>query len=543
MTQGAVSWEHEVHHLGKEVAMRTDIKVALIGSGYWGKNFVRVLAEHGALACICDSDPDAVAPIAAKASVPLVASPSEVLADGRINAVVIATPAATHFPLVRQALAAGKHVLVEKPLALEIEDAHLLADLAQSRARVLMVGHLLQYHNGFLRLEEMVSAGELGRLSYIYSSRLNLGKLRREENVLWSFAPHDISMILALATEMPERVLALGHCYLHEKIADITITHLDFASGLRAHVFVSWLHPVKEQRLVVVGDRGMLVLDDSQPWAEKLVLYPHGIDWQGGVPVANRAAGQPIALTEAEPLRQEVGHFLDCIARGARPRTDGAEALRVLAVLSAAQRSIATGRPVELSADRASRDSSGYYVHPTAVIDAGAEIGAGSKIWHFCHVLSDTRIGGNCVLGQNVMAGPSVSIGNGCRIQNNVSIYKGVTLEEDVFCGPGMVFTNVLTPRAHVERKSEFAPTLVKRGATIGANATIVCGTVIGRYAMVGAGAVVTRNVADHALVVGNPARRIGWVSAVGERLGPDLVCPRTGESYRETEDGLVPLT
>ena len=522
--------------------MGTDMKVALIGSGYWGKNFVRVLAEHGVLACICDSDPEAVAAIAAKAAVPLVASPTEVLADDKIGAVVIATPAATHFPLVRQALAAGKHVLVEKPLALELEDARLLAELAQTQDRVLMVGHLLQYHNAFLRLSEMVSAGELGRLSYIYSNRLNLGKLRREENVLWSFAPHDISMILSLAAEMPERVSALGHCYLHEKIADITITHLDFASGLRAHVFVSWLHPVKEQRLVVVGDRGMLVLDDSQPWAEKLVLYRHGIDWQGGIPVANRAAGEPVPLTEAEPLRQEVGHFLECVARGSRPRTDAAEGLRVLSVLSAAQRSIAAGRPVDLSADQTAREAAGYYAHPSAVVDPGAEIGAGSKIWHFCHVLSETRIGANCVLGQNVMVGPSVTVGSGCKIQNNVSIYKGVTLEDDVFCGPSMVFTNVLTPRAHVERKSEFAPTLVKRGATIGANATILCGTVIGRYAMVGAGAVVTRNVADHALVVGNPARRIGWVSAAGERLGPDLVCPRTGERYRETKDGLVPL-
>jgi len=520
--------------------MGAGIKVALIGSGYWGKNFVRVLAERGVLACICDRDAEAVAPIAAKAGVPLVASLSEALGDAAIDAVVIATPAATHFPLVRQALEAGKHVLVEKPLALETEDARELAELAEKRGRTLMVGHLLQYHNGFLRLREMVEAGELGRLSYIYSNRLNLGKLRREENVLWSFAPHDISMILSLAAEMPERVSAQGHCYLHEKIADITITHLEFASGLRAHVFVSWLHPVKEQRLVVVGDRGMLVLDDSQPWAEKLVLYRHGIEWHGGVPVANRAAGEPVPLVEAEPLRQEVEHFLDCVASGARPRTDAAEGLRVLTVLAAAQRSIATGAPVIPAV--ALPAHADYYAHPTAAIDPGAEIGTGAKIWHFCHVLADTRIGANCVLGQNVMVGPSVTVGSGCKIQNNVSIYKGVTLEDDVFCGPSMVFTNVVTPRAHVERKAEFAPTLVKRGATIGANATILCGTVIGRYAMVGAGAVVTRNVADHALVVGNPARRVGWVSAAGERLGPDLVCPRTGERYRETKEGLVPV-
>jgi len=182
------------------------------------------------------------------------------------------------------------------------------------------------------------------------------------------------------------------------------------------------------------------------------------------------------------------------------------------------------------------------FIHPTAVIDEGVEIGAGTKVWHFCHVLSGTRIGERCVLGQNVMIGPNVTIGDGVKIQNNVSVYAGVTLEDDVFCGPSCVFTNVLTPRSFVERKEELLPTLVRRGATIGANATILCSCTIGRYALIGAGAVVTKNVADHSLVVGNPARPIGWVSRTGERLGPDLICPRTGERYRETEAGLVAL-
>ena len=185
---------------------------------------------------------------------------------------------------------------------------------------------------------------------------------------------------------------------------------------------------------------------------------------------------------------------------------------------------------------------SGWYAHPTAVVDDGSEIGEGARIWHFCHVLPRSRIGPRCVLGQNVMVGPDVTLGEGCKVQNNVSIFKGVTLEDDVFCGPSMVFTNVLTPRAFVERKDEFLPTLVRKGATIGANAVVVCGVTIGRYAMVGAGAVVTKDVPDHALVVGNPARSMGWVSRTGERLGADLVCPRTGERYRETSNGLISL-
>ncbi len=184
------------------------------------------------------------------------------------------------------------------------------------------------------------------------------------------------------------------------------------------------------------------------------------------------------------------------------------------------------------------------FIHPTAVVDEGVTIGEGSKVWHFCHLLSGTVVGRDCVFGQNVMVGPRVSVGDGCKVQNNVALYEGVTLEDEVFCGPSCVFTNVLTPRAFVERKDEFAPTLVRRGATIGANATIVCGTTIGRYAMVGAGAVVTRDVPDYALVVGAPVHRIGWVSRTGDRLGEDLVCPRTGERYRLSDDGntLSPL-
>ena len=179
------------------------------------------------------------------------------------------------------------------------------------------------------------------------------------------------------------------------------------------------------------------------------------------------------------------------------------------------------------------------FIHPSAIVDDGAVLGAGTKVWHFSHVLSGSRVGENCVFGQNVMVGPDVVIGAGCKIQNNVSIYKGVTLEADVFCGPSCVFTNVLTPRAFVERKSEFLPTLVGRGATIGANAVIVCGVTIGAYAMIGAGAVVTKDVPANALVVGNPARRTGWVSRSGEVLGPDLRCLRSGERYHEINDQL----
>ena len=180
-----------------------------------------------------------------------------------------------------------------------------------------------------------------------------------------------------------------------------------------------------------------------------------------------------------------------------------------------------------------------FYRHPSSFIDDDVSIGNGSKIWHFVHILPHVKIGDNCILGQNVMVGPHVDIGAGCKIQNNVSIYKGVVLEEDVFCGPSCVFTNVLTPRAFVERKEEFLATLVCKGASIGANATIVCGVRIGRYAMIGAGAVVTKDVPDYALVIGNPAKQLGWVSRLGERLYADLTCRLSGDVYQETEFGL----
>ena len=185
-------------------------------------------------------------------------------------------------------------------------------------------------------------------------------------------------------------------------------------------------------------------------------------------------------------------------------------------------------------------NASNKNVHESAYIDDGCSIGEGTKIWHFCHIISGTTIGSDCSLGQNVMAGPDVLIGNNCKIQNNVSLYKGVTLEDNVFCGPSCVFTNVLTPRSGVDRTDEFLPTLVRKGASIGANATIICGTTLGRYCIIGAGAVVTKDVPDFALMMGVPARRVRWVSRAGELLNDDLVCSRTGEQYVETNEGLM---
>jgi UDP-2-acetamido-3-amino-2,3-dideoxy-glucuronate N-acetyltransferase len=529
-------------------------RIAVVGAGYWGRNLVRVYSELGGLTAVCDHSEATLNQVAETyPGVDTAMALTDVLSRSDIDAVVVVSPAETHYATTREALLAGKHVFSEKPMTLRNEEAEELIELADSSGLVLMVGHLLQYHPVFVRLKDMALGGELGRVNYVYSNRLNLGKIRREENILWSFAPHDISMILSLAGEMPDSVSAVGGNYLHREIADITTTHLKFPSGMLAHVFVSWLHPYKEQKLVVVGDEKMAVFDDTKPWKEKLLIYPHQISWQNNVPVPEKAESEPVIVPESEPLRAECEHFLQCLESGDRPRTDGKEGLRVLTVLNAAQRSMDdSGQSVSLAAPRVVKAAPGdFTAHPTAEIDDGVVIGDGTRLWHFTHILPGTRIGRDCNIGQNVVIGPDVQIGDGCKIQNNVSVYKGVTLEDDVFCGPSMVFTNVHNPRANIRRMDEVRDTHVGKGATLGANCTIVCGTNIGRHALVGAGAVVTRDVPDYALVYGNPARRHGWVCSCGVRLEAEgepvaeteTECPGCGSVYLHGAAGVRPVS
>lgn len=536
-------------------------QVAVVGSGYWGKNLVRNFHELGALAAVCESREDLRHSLKQNYSdCRLFSSYQELLQDKEISAVAIATPAETHADLVRQAILAGKDVFVEKPLCLSVSIGEQLIALAREQERVLMVGHLLWYHPAILKLKEMIDAGELGRIQYIYSNRLNLGKIRREENILWSFAPHDISVILGLLGEMPEIVTSQGGNYLHQNIADVTVSLLSFPSGVKAHIFVSWLHPFKEQKLVIVGDRQMVVFDDVEP-DNKLMVYPHSISWVNQTPIANKAEGKPVAFDFTEPLRNECQHYLECIQTRQRPRTDGAEALRVLSVLRQCEESLSEeslNRSVKsednsLVAEAASPGTEtpagvkGYFAHESAFVDDGVEIGEGSSIWHVSHILKGSRIGKNCKIGQNVVIGPKAVVGDGVKIQNNVSVYEGVTLEDYVFCGPSMVFTNVFNPRSEIPRMNELKTTLVKRGATLGANCTIICGTTIGRYALIGAGATVSKDIPDYALAVGVPARVTGWVCSCGHKLrfaqqqgAAEATCSECQKRYERTTDGKV---
>jgi UDP-2-acetamido-3-amino-2,3-dideoxy-glucuronate N-acetyltransferase len=513
--------------------------IALVGLGYWGKNILRNLYELGVLRTACDFDENTLSERKKEfPDVHYTGSFDGILKNPDIRAVAIATPASSHYSFVKKSLLAGKDVFVEKPLALTVGEGKELVDIAEKENRILMVGHILQYHPAVAELKRLVSSGMLGRIQYIYSNRLNIGKLRTEENILWSFAPHDISVILMLLEEEPLRITAFGGDYITKGIYDTTLTTLEFQNSVRGHIFVSWLHPYKEQKLIIVGSKGMAVFDDVS--REKLFLYPHSIKWEDGkIPVAQKSDYRIIQAGEGEPLREELRHFFECISERKRPKTDGEEGLRVLRVLEMAQKSLGGNKEAEVLGNKTNA-----YVHESAYVDEGASIGDGTKIWHFSHILKGSIIGKNCVIGQNVSIGPDVTVGDGCKIQNNVSLYKGVVLEDGVFCGPSCVFTNVYNPRAFIERKSEFMRILVKKGATIGANATIVCGVTIGSHAMVGAGAVVKSDVPDNAVVAGVPAKRIGWACMCGTTLkfkDDRAVCNYCKEEYKLKDgDGII---
>lgn len=560
---------------------RSKVRVAVVGVGYWGKNLARNFYELGTLEALCDADRSVAENCERNyKGVRFCAEFSDVLSDPAVDAVVLATPAVTHFEMARAVLDAGKDVLVEKPLCTDVKDGEQLVELAKTNRRILMVGHILRYHPAIVKLQQLIQDGVLGKIDYLYSNRLNIGKIRTEENILWSFAPHDISVMLSLLNEMPARVSCQGGAYLNHSIPDVTLSQFEFPSGVQAHIFVSWLHPIKEQRLVVVGSEKMAVFDDTAE--HKLVLYAHKVEWRNRIPTAVKKSGEPVVLEAREPLRAECEHFLDSVVSGISPVSDGLEGLRVLRVLDACQSALRSseGAPptlrfnepgqsfslsVAVKSNGAHTDSENrpalrdresfksrndmqerpYFAHKSAYVDEGAEIGAGTKVWHFSHVMKGARIGERCVIGQNVNVDGGTIIGSNVKIQNNVSVYTGVVIEDDVFLGPSCVLTNVTNPRSQVSRHSLYETTHLKRGCTIGANATIVCGVKIGRYAFVGAGSVVTKDVPDFALVIGNPARQVGWMSRHGHRLqmldsDGVMLCPESGYRYKETEPGVL---
>ena len=320
--------------------------IAVVGCGFWGKNLVRNLFQLECLDLVCDATASGRATAAEVAPGVPVTEEVEAMLASDVSGVVIATPAETHYELARRALEADKDVFVEKPLALTYEQGIRLVGLSQQHRRILMVGHVLEYHPAIVRLNGLVRDGVLGKVHYIYSNRLSLGKVRREENILWSFAPHDIAVILRLMGSMPFQVVACGGSYVQPNIPDVTITGLLFDNGVRAHIHVSWLHPFKEQRLVVIGQKKMASFDDVE---KKLVLFDRRVEVKEGMPVPFPGQGEEVEFGREEPLRLECQAFLRAITTRRSPLTDGQSGLRVLNVLQSAQRSLVmNGEPVAL---------------------------------------------------------------------------------------------------------------------------------------------------------------------------------------------------
>ena len=342
--------------------MSEKIGIAVVGTGDWGANLVRNFASlPGArLVALCDSDPQRLAATAAKYPGVRACPTLEDVADHPdVHAVVVSASAPQHYPIARRLLEAGKDVYVEKPLTLTVEHAEELVELARRNHRILMVGHLLLFHPGVRYLRNLVEKGELGELYYIYSQRVNLGKVRKDENALWSFAPHDISVILHLLDMEPVDVAARGSAFLQGNVEDVVFVDLKFPGGKMAHVHVSWLDPHKLRRVTVVGSQKMVVFDDMEA-SEKIRIYDKGVDRAGevlsyGDSLTVRSGDILIPkISLQEPLRLECQHFVDCVRDRKTPLTDGLDGLRVVKVLAAAQASLEQGgAPVALAAPRA----------------------------------------------------------------------------------------------------------------------------------------------------------------------------------------------
>jgi len=328
---------------------------------------------------------------------------------------------------------------------------------------------------------------------------------------------------------------------LNSGLPDTVNMVMEFKDDVYAAVNVSWLHPFKEQRLVIAGARGMLLFDDVSK--NKLLYYQEPVKWKGFNPEPDKKEPVIIPLDSVEPLREECQAFIKVLLTGKQPITNGEEGLKVLQVLSAAQYSLENN--AEWVTPHGQRHLNGYYAHPSVVIEKSCIIGAGTKIWHYSHIMQNAKVGENCNIGQNVVVSPDVQLGKNVKVQNNVSVYTGVVCEDNVFLGPSVVFTNLKTPRSHVSRRGQYVTTRIRKGASIGANATIVCGVDIGEYALVGAGAVVTKDIPAYAVVYGNPASLKGWACQCGLGLsfkGDYARCEQCAKSYAKINDLHVQL-
>ena len=491
--------------------------LALIGGGYWGKNLVRDFYNLESLHTVCDIDTNLLSKH--KSNYPEIETTTDwniALSNANIDRVCIALPAHLHYTFAKKSLEAGKHVYVEKPITLDITQAEELNKIAKEKNLILMVGHLLQYHPGIEKIKSIIKKGTIGNVKQIVANRFSLGIFRTFENVLWSFAVHDISVILSLCNDMlPNSVVCNGMSNITSGIQDITNSVLKYDDKY-VSLNVNWLSPYKEQKLTVVGTKGMLVFDDVE---KKIIIVPEFVKYENEINPHN-----PIAIknnsyvetfdTSEYPLTKECKHFIRCCDSNSNPITDGDEGVRVLKVLTKLQESLDNnGKEMQFKTN-----TNTVFIHETAVVDEGAIIGEGSKIWHYSHICKGAQIGKNCNIGQNVYIAGGAVIGDNCKVQNNVSIYAGVRAGNHVFFGPSCVLTNDINPRCLHSKNGNYVDTILEDGVTLGANSTIVCGNTIKKHSLIGAGAVVCKDVESYSIVVGNPGKTIGTIDEKGNR-------------------------
>jgi len=496
-------------------------KLGLIGGGYWGKNLIREFNNMGALHTICDINEDALKNYNnVYPNIKTTNDWNSVLENQEIDSVCIALPAEMHYSFSKKSLLAGKDVYVEKPITLDIKEASELVEIAKKNNKILMVGHLLHYHPCIQKIKEMIAEGKIGNVKNIVANRLSLGIFRVQENVLWSFAPHDISVVLNLCGDkLPVSVNCQGYDHITKNIHDITNSILKYDDKY-VNINVNWLNPYKEQKMSIIGDKGMLLFDDTVK-EDKLVYFPKYLEFTSDLnklplPIKNNQEIIKVDLS-ISPLLKECQHFIDCCQTRNKPITDGEEGLRVLKVLNYLQKSLEIKKEININEEEIVENKKNF-VHPSAVVDDGADIGEGTKIWHYSHICKGAKIGKNCNIGQNVFIAGGAVIGNNCKIQNNVSIYAGVQAEDYVFFGPSCVLTNDINPRGMHSKGGEYICTKLETGVTLGANCTIVCGNTLGKHSLIGSGAVICKNVEPYSIMVGNPGNKIGEIDEKGNR-------------------------
>ncbi len=542
------------------------MKYALIGCGRIAVNHIKAAVVNKLeIAAVCDVIPERMESLLAKfgierdIGIARYTDCKRMLSEVRPQLVGIATESGLHAEIALACMDEGANVIIEKPIALSIEDADRIIARAKETGLKVSVCHQNRFNIAVAETRKALEAGRFGKLSHgsvhvrwnrgrdYYAQAQWRGTWEQDGGCLMNQCIHGIDLLRWMFGDEAEEVYGQTrrqhHAYIEAE--DVGLAVVKFKNGAVATIEgTTNVYPQNlEETLCIFGEKGTVKLGGKSC---------NSIDvWQFAdeTPQDEENKGREEQTSDVYGN----GHIslyadvINAIEHGREPYVDARAGKNALEIVLAIYRSQKEGKPVKLPlADFACADMIGefdvpnYYVHETSCIDDNATIGKGTRIWHFCHVQSGAVIGENCLLGQNVNISCNVVVGDGCRIQNNVSLYEGVELEDYVFCGPSCVFTNDLTPRAkYPKRRTEYIKTIVRTGATIGANAAVVCGNTVGKWSMIAAGAVVTKNVPDYALVAGVPAKRIGWVCECGQILKNGLKCPKCGRKYKESKNGL----